>query len=105
MFALHRNLRMTYVSFCDLFTYMEEFYQSKILLAITLTYKYFSVTLIMKTSPRSISALNEICDSIISSSQSSEIRYAVIRTKLDAIDSSYQPLLISLYVARGLWLA
>lgn len=96
-FASHRNLRMIYINFCVLFTYMEGFYQPEISLAVISRKKYFFLTIYMKISPSCNIALSEICDSIISSSQSPEIRYATIRAKLDSIDSSHRSMLISLY--------
>ena len=51
----------------------------------------------MQMFPRCNTALNEICDCIISSSQSPEDRYATIHANIDSIDHSYQPMLISLY--------
>ena len=54
-------------------------------------------------SPSCNIALSEICDSIISSSQSPEIRYATIRAKLDSIDSSHRSMLISLWNWLNSW--
>lgn len=100
-FALHRNLKRIYVNFCVSFIYMEGYYQPEISLAVISGKKYcFPFIFYLKNSPSCNIALSEICDSIISSSQSPEIRYATIRTKLDSIDSSHQPILISLYFSR-----
>ncbi|CBK23457.2 uncharacterized protein [Blastocystis hominis] len=103
-FALHRNLKRIYVNFCVSFIYMEGYYQPEISLAVISGKKYcFPFIFYLKNSPSCNIALSEICDSIISSSQSPEIRYATIRTKLDSIDSSHQPILISLWNWLNSW--
>lgn len=76
---------------------MEELYPLEISLVNILENMFSFRTFYMQMFPRCNTALNEICDCIISSSQSPEDRYATIHANIDSIDHSYQPMLISLY--------